>query len=509
MKFTQKSLLAVRHPGLLRRIVCCLPTIGLIACGAMNSALADNIWEGGVGDNWRYASNWSGGVPTSSTNVRLNNGNLANVNSDQACKNLYLAHDEYTAGLLTIKSGATLSVTNDSYVGAEGTATLRIEDGSRLENDFGYVGYAVGSRGTATVDGNNSVWKSTSDLIVAHSGTGKLYVTNGGKINSYSGIIGAAADDSNRSDGEATVDGAGSWWKCATGDMIVGYQGDGKLTVSGGGKVTGLKGWVGCEEGSDGTAIVEHANSLWECTEGMHVGSEGTGRLTVQDGGQVTGTNGHLGFNETGVGYVTVKGAGSNWTSDGMLIVGHEGVGRLTIENGGTVVNTGRAFLADEADSFGKVVIKGSGSTWTTQDLLWTGDADNGDGGRSVIEITNGGSLLADSDILLSVENNATTTLTVAGAGSTLTCDKLFRVGGGGYAEAIVQNGGQAQSRNLSVAGWSGSENSSLTIDGAGSSWTVTNAFNVNNTNAANITAAVSSPAVPWSLAEASPTIAR
>ena len=182
--------------------------------------------------------------------------------------------------------------------------------------------------------------------------------------------------------------------------------------------MTGLKGWVGCEEGSDGTAIVTQANSLWECSEGMHVGSEGTGRLTVQGGGQVTGTNGHIGFNETGVGYVTVKGAGSNWTSDGMLIIGHEGVGRLTIENGATVVNTGRAFVADEADSFGKVTITGSGSTWTTQDLLWTGDADDGDGGRAVIEIKNGGKLQANSDILLSVENNAETTVTVGGNGS-------------------------------------------------------------------------------------------
>ena len=193
--------------------------------------LADTFWEGNAGDNWRFSGLWSNGLPDSGTSARLNNGNLANVTNDQACKNLYMAYDEYTAGVVTLKNGATLTVTNDSYVGRGGTATLRIEDGARLEDDFGYVGYAVEARGTATVDGSGSTWRSTSDMIVAHSGTGTLYVTNGGKINSYSGIIGAAADNSNRSDGEATVDGAGSWWKCVTGDMIVGYQGDGKLTI--------------------------------------------------------------------------------------------------------------------------------------------------------------------------------------------------------------------------------------------------------------------------------------
>ena len=70
---------------------------------------------------------------------------------------------------------------------------------------------------------------------------------------------------------------------------------------------------------------------------GLRVGVSATGALTIQSGGTVSNTLGIIGDNAGSTGTVIVDGAGSTWTNSNSLDIGSDGNGTLTIRNGGAV----------------------------------------------------------------------------------------------------------------------------------------------------------------------------
>lgn len=242
-----------------------------------------------------------------------------------------------------------LNITNSGDIGAghQGTGTITITDGVLLDTNVGYLGYATGSHGTATITGEGTTWDNWS-TFVGYFGTGELTIENGGTI---------------------------------IGDFAGGL--------------------IGYEVGAQGTATVTGEGSTWTATNYFQIGRRGTGELIVEQGGTISSSSGFIGGTDffttaTGVGTVTVTDSGSSWTNSGELTVGYLGDGTLTVENGGAVSNTdGYLGRGNHANSSGTVTVTGNGSTWTNSgNLILSGSALNtSTTGDSQLVVSDGGTV--------------------------------------------------------------------------------------------------------------------
>ncbi|MET0261249.1 MAG: hypothetical protein ABW223_00010 [Rariglobus sp.] len=197
-------------------------------------------------------------------------------------------------------------------VGNTGAGTLAIADGGSVVGDgsedlFDYlkisaIGRTLGSSGEATVTGAGSLWAMSHSLLVGHAGTGSLTIENGGGVTTgIDGVIGFASG----SRGTATVTGADSSWT-ARYNLNVGYEGTGSLTVSNGARIENGHydaeleinqgdGYIGYSNGSRGHVTVTGAGSSWTNNGDLILGGDSlesaatnaSGTLTVEIDGAV------------------------------------------------------------------------------------------------------------------------------------------------------------------------------------------------------------------------------
>ena len=76
-----------------------------------------------------------------------------------------------------------LTQTGSGCLGAgfSGNSTLHVINGMDVDCRYGYLGYELGSQGTARIIGENSTWRS-DDLTVGCGGDGNVFVESGGSI---------------------------------------------------------------------------------------------------------------------------------------------------------------------------------------------------------------------------------------------------------------------------------------------------------------------------------------
>jgi T5SS/PEP-CTERM-associated repeat protein len=296
-----------------------------------------------------------------------------------------------------INNGGTAQIIADSVI--HGANELDLGD---------FFGFGSPSSGTLEVLGgqvafatfNDPQGTHPGDIYVGEQGKGTLSITGGGLLHSYgSGTIG----NQSGSAGTVTVDGVGSHWYDGNpdqiggdpyGDLSVGELGTGALRLTGGGAVSSLSGEIGHQSGSTGTATVDGVGSSWSDSGDLTVGSSGTGTLSIT-GGTVSNFNANMGYAANGSGTATVSGAGSKWTNNSVLAVGVYGTGGLSITGGGVVTSTnGR--IAREALSGGIVFIDGPGSKWSCSSTLTMGLSGTG---TATLSVTNGGVVSADSGL--------------------------------------------------------------------------------------------------------------
>ena len=245
-------------------------------------------WQSGTVD-LQSGSSWSpaGDLDlTGSKTLRLSDSQLSLSGTFTDAGNF-----DWQSGGVTV-TGASASWTNPSTltVGSSGTGTLRVEDGGSVTTgNYGYVGYNVGSSGTATVTGADSSWDNSSALTVGNYGTGVLSVQSGGSVTDTTGYLGHESGSS----GTATVTGAESSWD-NTGNLYVGRRGMGTLRVEDGGSVTGTAdAYVGRYSGSNGTATITGTGSSLATSTGLYLGGNwssagGTAAVSVLDGGTLS-----------------------------------------------------------------------------------------------------------------------------------------------------------------------------------------------------------------------------
>ncbi len=112
------------------------------------------------------------------------------------------------------------------------------------------------------------------------------------------------------------------------------------------------------------------------------------------------------------------------------------------------------------------MTVDGVGSSWTN-----SGDLSVGNSGTGTLTIRNGGTVSNTGLGYLGNNAGSTGTVTVDGAGSTWTNSGDLVVGDSGTGTLTIQNGG-AVSNVIGVLGFLAGSTGTATVDGAGSAWT-------------------------------------
>lgn len=298
-------------------------------------------------------------------------------------------------GTLTIRNGG--AVTNiNGYIGADsgsqGTVTVTDRD----------------------INGNASTWTNTGQLNISDNGTGTLNVQNGGVVNvEQNAVIGLNSDGSNSGVGTILVTGRDANGNAST--LNVTYTlsvGDdtqnNQLNIQNGGVVNSGAGTIGDgATGTQGTVTVSgrDANgnaSTWN-SGNIYVGYTGNGALNIQDGGAVTSiapgggaATVYIGYYANSSGAVTVSsttGALSTLTTSNDVEVGVAGAGVLTIGKGGVVSSGSDVTIAVDSTAAGTLNLDGDA---TGRGILETSAVNAGAG--AVTLNLNGGILRATQD---------------------------------------------------------------------------------------------------------------
>jgi fibronectin-binding autotransporter adhesin len=378
-----------------------------------------------------------------------------------------------TAGAWTLTSPSTTDSTAALVVGTTTQpAAFTLSGGATLSVPAGNVffGEAAGSTGTGTITGAGTTLTATSaatntgQLVVGNNGTGSLTVSGGAVVNSRLGVLGRNTG----SRGTVIVDGAGSRWTNTNG-LILGRSGSGTLTVQGGAQVSTGGLTAGVLAGSSGTVTVTGAGSQLVTTGSNSIAIQLTSTLTVAAGGLVSGHDVHLG--QYGLfGGVTID-AGT-LTARNTLTVAQEGRADAAIRNGGVVTVAGHGFVGWSTPSsdpgVGSLTVTGTNSRLTMQGasafLIFGGGSANARGDLSVLS---GGTVTATQQLTFA-QDAGTSSTSIVDAG-TLSVTGVISLAQGGTAGLTVRNGGTAVAGNLGMGTGSGSSGT-LTVTGAGSS---------------------------------------
>ncbi len=268
-----------------------------------------------------------------------------------------LADTILNSGTTTVSTGTDFG--GDLYVATTGTATLKVIAGGNATTTTGYLGYSVGSVGTANV--SSGTWASSSHLRIGESGTGTLTVSGGVVTSSicYMAINAGSV---------ATVNVSSGTW-ATNGDLNIGYGGTGTLNVSGG-LVTNTYCYMGNGDPStQGTATI--TGGTWANSGDLYVGFyDSPGTLTITGGivtvGGIlkTGTGGTINIGTGGTTGVLLGGTGS-FTNNGTLIFNRSDASTYsgTISGAGSVTKqgAGRLTLA-RANSYAGVTTISAGT---------------------------------------------------------------------------------------------------------------------------------------------------
>jgi fibronectin-binding autotransporter adhesin len=504
--------------GSLSKLAAAMLLAGTAGLTVFPSAVqAASIWNVSSGE-WTTAGNWTGGLPTASTQAIISNGGTA------------------TLGVSSAKTGASSQVIVGNTAATTGTLVLQNASTLTTSSSGAILGNVANSTGTVTVTGG-STWADSGALNVGNAGTGTLTILNSSTVTSGGDITIAAQTGST---GTVTVDGTGSSLT-STGSMFAGQSGVGRLVVSNGatltdngtlevGRFSGSNGssvlatngaqlkigaiWVGnvgsgsftAESGSQvttgqmvvgagvagGIATITGTDTTVNVTNGtLFVGlNSGVGALTIADGADVSAARVSIGFTEkkfrklgyTPNGTVIVTGAGSTLNASDWLIVGYSGKGSLLITDSGTTSVTVDSWIGYDAGSTGTVTVSGGTFNMNSSDTYV------GDDGSGSLAVTSAGSMNGAS-LIVGNSSTGTGVVIVDGSGSTITATSGLWVGNAGTGTLTVEDSGTLTSGNA-VLGNTSTGVGTVLLTGSGSSWTSSGSIVVGEAGTGTLTVA-------------------
>ncbi|KQZ93826.1 hypothetical protein ASD64_02605 [Mesorhizobium sp. Root157] len=350
-----------------RRLLSGVSGLALASLGALASAPETahaEEWLGTVSTDWYDPANWDTGVPTGALDVLVNNNSMPNP--------------------LVLGSGAVDLNGRSIAVSVTADGAMTLSGGASLTSGQLTVTRDPGTKGIVTVTGG-SFW-STDATFIGFQGEAQLRIENGGVVTSNATMIARIGGT-----GTVTVDGADSRWEITDTESWFGAYGDATVTVSDGGVITNSGSvQLGRQDTGSGAVTVDGTGSSWEIGEDLTIGVEGIGSLNVRNGGVVTNSRRvHLGSLGSATGAATVEGAGSRWEIGENLIIGREGTGSMEVRNGGYVEADIVALGSRTAGNSASLILDGSGSELRAPGGIQIGFID-----EPVMRITGGAKLV-------------------------------------------------------------------------------------------------------------------
>jgi T5SS/PEP-CTERM-associated repeat protein len=241
-------------------------------------------------------------------------------------------------------------------VGDRGVGTLTINAGGLLETSGGALaGNSDSGVGTINIDGANSSWTSTGDVVLARHGEAIVNITGGAHATLATTYIGPVLETSILGPGMGKVTVSGGNSQLSAGTIAIGGRADG---------------------GGSGELDVSAGGLVQSTGPQLHIGTSGEGTVSITSGGRIEAVNSRIGSGVIGpaVGIASVSGAGSKWTNTGNLDVGFS-QGTLIISDGGLVQNVdggiGGGVLF--TPGVGLVTVTGAATEWKNTGKLTVG----------------------------------------------------------------------------------------------------------------------------------------
>lgn len=239
----------------------------------------------------------------------------------------------------------------------------------------------------------------------------------------------------------------------AANGLTLGWTGTNGLLVGSGAALNTVSGSI---YGGSISILVD--DGTWNNTGNLSM--SGALTMTVRNGGEMT--SGYTEFGDLGGGTrVVVDGTGSTWTVTDELHVSSSSPAWLTIQNGAIMTTTGaRTLVGTSGGGRGTVVVDGPGSLWSHSGSLQVS-------GSSSMSIINSGSVSSQNGVI-----GWRAGVTVSGTGSNWTnTDRLVIRDRGALT---IADGGTVINAHGYVGPQSGDDVFNVLITGTGSSWTNT-----------------------------------
>ena len=312
-----------------------------------------------------------------------------------------------------------------------------------------------------------TTWTSSTSATIGGHGYGAVNITDGDEAYIGDAYIGSHSG----STGEVTVDGAGSALHNSR-YLRVGYEGNGTLNITDGGRVAsnGLASIIGNGASSTGEVTVDGLGSNWTSDSILYIGCSGIGSLYVTVGGTVSnGDIGYIGCAPGSTGEVTVDGAGSTWTNNSDLYVGHEGIGSLNVISGGTAVVEDDTIVSSSSGSSGTIHF--DGGTLSTGGLFCATDDLTGSG------TINTHGLVSDIDIVFDATHGVDQILNLNDMPGRSIAVNLTVDGSGSLGAGYAGNGlmrvldGRVVESTWGCIGYKSGSAGNVTVSGNGSLW--------------------------------------
>lgn len=278
---------------------------------------------------------------------------------------LVLGVDADGSGSIRLVGAGSTVTSNLTTFGEEGSASVIVSEGARLETGIAALGYQTGSKAEVSLAGAGTVWANTiDDLFIGRAGEGVVKAASGAQIDAVSYVrLGIAATGL----GTLTLTGPGTALDAGV-SIEVGKQGRGSVNVENGASVThGSNLLIGQSVGALGAVTVTGTGSSWQGSGDAIVGDMAVGTFAVADGATASiAGNTVLGLH---------GGGGAMWADGGVfstttLTVGDAGGGSLFVEDGGAVLvgnGTGTIQVAAQAGSNGFISIGNGAGAGTLQ----------------------------------------------------------------------------------------------------------------------------------------------
>lgn len=357
-----------------------------------------------------------------------------------ATSSLTLANSGGVTGTLTV-SGGQVDVSGAVEIGAYGTGRLYLTSGGKVTAVDTFLGVDAAADGLLSVAGANTTYTSTGKLVVGHGGSGELNVTGGGSV-------------------------------AITGQLVVGGSGSGTVEIGAGSTLTAGEILLSNGASASGTLTVTGAGATVTTTGNAYIGVATGGTVNIRSGGAMSAVDTQVDGAGSTTGLLSVDGSGSTYSSSGRLAVGVYGDGSMSVTAGGAVTST-NAIIGWNSGSSGTVTVDGSGSSWSNAGTLYVGNA-----GAGELTISDGGSVSATGAYVGTSTGASGSSITVTGAGSTLALAKGGALNGalivgeanGVSGEMTIADGGTVTAYTSTLGDLAGSTGT-MTVTGAGSLW--------------------------------------